>query len=74
MKTILVISALAFGLLHSTNAMAVHQCGQLLGSCLPHDIKTPVVKPPIKLIKPIKIEPIKPALTPIVVSPVRPVK
>lgn len=65
MKTILAI-LVAFGLLFSTNAMAVHKCGQLLGSCIPHGIKTPVVKPPV-VTPPLK--PIKPK-----VVPARPVK
>ena len=68
MKKILAVSALAFGVLLSSNAMAIHQCGQLLGSCLPHLPPTPIVKPtPVPAPVPIVVEPArpKPIVTPI---------
>lgn len=65
MKNILVISALAIGVFFSSNAMAVHTCGQLLGSCLPHLGPTPIITP-----KPAP-EPAKPI---IIIKPARPVK
>lgn len=48
----------------SSPAFAIHQCGQLLGSCLVHIPPPPIVKP----IEPIVIEPV------VIIEPARPVK
>lgn len=63
--TFVAIVGLAIGMYLAPEAKAVHKCGQLLGSCLPHGIKTPVVK----IQKPIKIEAARPVIK---VVPVRP--
>lgn len=46
------------------SAMAVHKCGQLLGSCLVHLDPTPIIKPKYRIqIQPVRkpIEAIRPA-------------
>jgi len=62
MKKLLIIPILAVGVFFSSNAMAVHTCGQLLGSCIPHLAPTPIIKPaPVpKPVEPIA-RPVKPA-------------
>jgi len=66
MKKLLIIPILAIGVFFSSNAMAVHTCGQLLGSCIPHLAPTPIIKPP-----PVQ-EPVKPVARP--VEPAKPIK
>ncbi len=66
MKKLLVISTLAIGVFFSSNAMAIHTCGQMLGSCLVHLAPTPIIKPaPVP-------EPVKPIARP--VKPAEPIK
>lgn len=65
MKKTLVISALAISVFFSSSAIAVHTCGQLLGSCIPHLDPTPIITP-----KPVP-EPAKPI---IIIKPARPIK
>ncbi len=67
MKKIFAISALAIGILAAPNAMAIHQCGQLLGSCLVHI--DPIVLPepvpaPVPAV-PLEVQEIRPALVPV---------
>lgn len=54
---------LAFGLFSAPSAMAVHTCGQLLGSCLPELDPTPTPVP----------TPVPPAPVPIPVPAPQPV-
>ncbi len=48
----------------SSPAFAIHQCGQLLGSCLVHIRPVPIIKTPV-------IKPVEPV---VIIEPARPIK
>jgi len=58
MKRIFGSFILAVGILAAPNAMAIHTCGQPLGSCLAHwdpiTIPKPKIQKPVEAIKPIQ--------------------
>ena len=53
----------AVGILAAPSAMAVHKCGQLMGSCLVHLSPTPIIRPAPP---PISVEPVRPIIRPAV--------
>ncbi len=59
MRNVFGALTLAFGLLSAPSAMAIHTCGQLLGSCMAHTLPTPIPQPQPVVIAPIVVEPAK---------------
>ena len=62
MRKVAGLLVLAIGVLASPNAMAVHTCGQMLGSCLPHTdpVVLPKQNPPVQAVpvKRVRTQPI----------------
>ncbi len=58
MRKVFGLIIVAVGILSAPSAMAVHKCGQLMGSCIPHLSPTPIIKPR----PPISVEPARPVI------------